>query len=233
MNNNLIHRAIIGLSVAMWFGAACANAANFDCKKAMTEAEKTICGSPELSKLDKELAKAYREALKVDFDKTQFQIDHQNWLKRRDFGKCGAEVACLEERYQSRLAEINSRTFCRDFQRTLDMPRKAMHELPVEQPIVGSSDKYVFNTADIDNDGAPDTITKTCGAQECFLQVELSKEGKWQASLFSDFAITSFQSRTVILLSSSMKRYPLEEKKNHRAVQEITRMHLQSLCPTI
>jgi uncharacterized protein len=39
------------------------NAASFDCHKATTWLEKTVCSNPELSKLDEELAKAYHDAL--------------------------------------------------------------------------------------------------------------------------------------------------------------------------
>jgi uncharacterized protein len=38
-------------------------AASFDCKKATTWLEKTICSNPELSKLDEQMAKAYHDAL--------------------------------------------------------------------------------------------------------------------------------------------------------------------------
>ena len=38
-------------------------AASFDCNKATTWLEKTVCSNPELSKLDEELAKAYHDAL--------------------------------------------------------------------------------------------------------------------------------------------------------------------------
>src|SRR5208337_1331573 len=40
-----------------------ANAASFDCKKAASWVEKTVCSNPQLSKLDEQMAKAYHDAL--------------------------------------------------------------------------------------------------------------------------------------------------------------------------
>jgi uncharacterized protein YecT (DUF1311 family) len=46
-----------------WLLSTQAIAASFDCKKAATWLEKTVCSNPELSKLDDQLAKAYHDAL--------------------------------------------------------------------------------------------------------------------------------------------------------------------------
>ena len=55
----------IGIIIIALFGllSAQATAASFDCKKAATWVEKTVCSNPELSKLDEDLAKAYSDAL--------------------------------------------------------------------------------------------------------------------------------------------------------------------------
>jgi len=60
-----------------------ATAASFDCNKATTWLEKTVCSNPELSKLDEELAKAYHDALaslSPEGQKETKQYQRQ-WLK--------------------------------------------------------------------------------------------------------------------------------------------------------
>jgi uncharacterized protein YecT (DUF1311 family) len=61
-----------------------ATAASFDCNKAATWVEKTVCSNPELSKLDDELAKAYKDALaslSPEGQKETKQYQKQ-WLKK-------------------------------------------------------------------------------------------------------------------------------------------------------
>jgi uncharacterized protein len=58
-------------------------AASFDCNKAASWLEKTVCSNPELSKLDEQLAKAYRDALaslSPEGQKETKQYQRQ-WLK--------------------------------------------------------------------------------------------------------------------------------------------------------
>ena len=78
--------SIISLISIALFGllSTQATAASFDCKKAATWVEKTVCANPELSKLDEELAKAYHEALtnlspEGQRETKQYQ---KQWLKR-------------------------------------------------------------------------------------------------------------------------------------------------------
>jgi uncharacterized protein len=60
--------------------------ASFDCKKATTEVEKLICSNEELSQLDEELNKAYKELLsKVNKDDKKKIIQEQReWIKERN-----------------------------------------------------------------------------------------------------------------------------------------------------
>ena len=51
--------SLFGMSVTS------ASAASFDCKKASTNIEHAICNDPELSKLDQEIAVAFK-SLKID-----------------------------------------------------------------------------------------------------------------------------------------------------------------------
>jgi uncharacterized protein YecT (DUF1311 family) len=60
-----------------------ANAASFDCKKAASWVEKTVCANPELSKLDEDMAKAYHDALASLSPEGQNEIREyqKQWIK--------------------------------------------------------------------------------------------------------------------------------------------------------
>ena len=61
-----------------------ANSASFDCNKAATWVEKTICQSPELSKLDETMAEKYKQNLSDTSDKdykNNLIVDQKLWLK--------------------------------------------------------------------------------------------------------------------------------------------------------
>ena len=81
-----------------------ANSATFDCNKASTWVEKTICKSPELSKLDKAMAKKHKNDLAKASDyedskayKAKVIDDQRKWLKfQRNTCK---DKACLIREY--------------------------------------------------------------------------------------------------------------------------------------
>ena len=81
-----------------------AAAASFDCKKATSKVEKLICQSPELSKLDNNLARTYKSALVSATDKVWFKKDQMAWLKYTRNG-CPT-VVCLDEAYKARIAVL-------------------------------------------------------------------------------------------------------------------------------
>jgi uncharacterized protein len=89
-----------------------ANAASFDCNKAVSWLEKTVCSNPELSKLDEELAKAYHDALaslSPEGQKETRQYQRQ-WLKDI-LPKCkkdnqGISVRCLKYNYNKRIKQL-------------------------------------------------------------------------------------------------------------------------------
>lgn len=88
-----------------------ANSASFDCNKASTWVEKTICKSPELSKFDEVMAKKYRsnltDAAKEDIEiyKNNVIIDQKLWL---DFQRNTCEdKACLIREYQEYIEDKN------------------------------------------------------------------------------------------------------------------------------
>jgi len=81
-----------------------AQATSFDCAKASTKVENLICGEAELSKLDDELSKAYRQALDQGEDKQKVIKEQRQWLKESR-NSCDASN-CLKSVYQNRISEL-------------------------------------------------------------------------------------------------------------------------------
>jgi len=71
------------------------HAASFDCNKASTNVEKTICSVQAVSDLDTELATAYKQA------GSKYRESQRTWINERN--RCGADANCLMRQYQSRL----------------------------------------------------------------------------------------------------------------------------------
>ncbi len=91
------------LSVSVTFGAL--QAASFNCKKAGTFIEHTICGDAKLSKLDEKLAKAYKKA-KNNTDKDALKKEQRQWIRTKR--KSCKDVACLRKVYTERVDELNA-----------------------------------------------------------------------------------------------------------------------------
>ncbi len=75
---------------------------SFDCRKATTKVEKLICASPELSKLDVDLAELYKEALSKD---RSVRDDQRAWNTEKN--KC-ADTDCLKTAYEDRLSDLTN-----------------------------------------------------------------------------------------------------------------------------
>ena len=78
-----------------------ATAASFDCSKAASPTEQAICRQPELSALDEQVAAAYRQHNQQGL----LQDNQRQWLAGPR-AECKADVACLQSRYQERLAQL-------------------------------------------------------------------------------------------------------------------------------
>ncbi|HIE4192092.1 MULTISPECIES: lysozyme inhibitor LprI family protein [Burkholderia] len=89
-----------------------AHAAGFDCAKAASPTEKTICANPALSKLDGELSTAWKRALAQGGDTAALKQAQLKWLKQRD--QCGGDASCLRDRYRERLASLNGTPLAAD-----------------------------------------------------------------------------------------------------------------------
>ena len=81
-------------------------AASFDCTKASTAVEGSICANQTLSGLDDQLAAAYKQSRSQAADPSVLQKDQLAWLKNRN--ACGANVDCLTKAYQQRIGELKN-----------------------------------------------------------------------------------------------------------------------------
>jgi len=84
---------------------AAASAASFDCKKASTATEKAICADPAVSRLDEQVAEAFRAAQghwAAGNWGAFIRSEQRWWLKDRD-RICKADRACLQRDYELRL----------------------------------------------------------------------------------------------------------------------------------
>ncbi|MFL1493627.1 lysozyme inhibitor LprI family protein [Pseudomonas antarctica] len=98
------------LAVALLCAGTPAWAASFDCKKASTPVELSLCANPELSRLDTTLGEHYRRALgKLQgTPRATLRSDQRAWLKTRD--ACGSNTACLQPLLSLRLIEVGKLT---------------------------------------------------------------------------------------------------------------------------
>ena len=107
-----MHGKLAALVAALLFGAAgAAQAASFDCAKARTAPEKQICADKELSRLDDELALAYRDALALTPTRANLVQEQREWLQERDgrWSETPPTRQDIEDSYRFRLQALNAR----------------------------------------------------------------------------------------------------------------------------
>lgn len=79
-----------------------ATAAGFDCARASSKIEKTICNTPVLDRADDELARLYQLAVKAD---PAIKAEQRGWIKQRN--SCG-DADCLASLYGARLVTLEA-----------------------------------------------------------------------------------------------------------------------------
>jgi len=97
-------RLAVCVAAVLLLGSA-AQAAGIDCDKAATRTEATICASPELMKLDHDLATAYRKVSDTNPAVVSLKESQREWLTERDAG-CRTNKACLIATYEDRIREF-------------------------------------------------------------------------------------------------------------------------------
>ena len=87
------------------------NAASFDCKKAQTDTEVTICSDLKLATLDVALGIAFRDISATNFGKDLIRAisEQKSWLEGRD--GCQSNVKCLTDKYNSRLESLSGANY--------------------------------------------------------------------------------------------------------------------------
>lgn len=103
-------RILLLVGTVMLLNSAMSNAASFDCKKAKTLMEKTVCSDSSLSAMDDELAKLYADTileLKNRPRELKNLIKNQRyWLKLVNSGKGAVKETCLSEDYKLRIKQM-------------------------------------------------------------------------------------------------------------------------------
>ena len=83
-----------------------AHSASFDCSKASTAVEGSICANPTLSVLDEQLAAAYKQAVNASPNPAALLDTQRAWLKT--LNACGANAPCLTSAYEQRITVLNA-----------------------------------------------------------------------------------------------------------------------------
>jgi uncharacterized protein len=96
-------RWMIFLAAWLVLPAIPAQAASFDCTKASTEIEKTICADPTLSQADERLTEVFASALAATLNPQGLRSEQLEWLAGRD--KLTA-IGALRTTYQNRIAAL-------------------------------------------------------------------------------------------------------------------------------
>jgi len=98
-------RLVAGTSTLL---ATPAGAASFDCRKAETPDERTICSHPGLNDSDVEMATTYKllAGLMAMGARGALQDSQQDFLTRRH--ACADDLACLQQAYKTRLEELQA-----------------------------------------------------------------------------------------------------------------------------
>jgi uncharacterized protein len=105
MRRKLVAAAVLGFGLAMV--PASAQAASFDCGRARSADEVTICRTPSLSALDSEMGGLWYAYSRVPMfmgGNGARRDEAQAFLVRRR--ACGRNVGCLTSAYRARIAEL-------------------------------------------------------------------------------------------------------------------------------
>lgn len=92
------------LILATLFCTSTSYAAGFDCSKAKSATEKTICSTTSLSDLDEILVLSFNKAVAGSADVKALKTAQQAWLKTRE--TCSSTVDCITQAYTTRISEL-------------------------------------------------------------------------------------------------------------------------------
>lgn len=164
------------LSLALLFSSGAVCAASFDCAKAQTFVEKTICSNPELNLYDEAMGGNYSLMMRAKDmeanDKAELRSSQMEWIKDRN--KCN-DPQCILSKYKSRLDDVcdypavarSTRSQCiavEDIESSLATQAKNNTKsesnqnknisVPKEEPSRAAFSKYEPNTGGVRTDAA-------------------------------------------------------------------------------
>lgn len=97
-------KILLTLILATLFCTNSSYAAGFDCSKAKSTTEKTICSTTSLSDLDEILVLSFNKAVASSADVKALKTAQQAWLKNRE--TCLSDVDCITQAYTLRINEL-------------------------------------------------------------------------------------------------------------------------------
>lgn len=81
---------------------------SFDCRKAASVSEKTVCANAGLSRLDLQLSRTWKRLLDAFIDAVQInqmKADQRAWIASRE--QCSDDINCISKLYRDRLATLS------------------------------------------------------------------------------------------------------------------------------
>ncbi|WP_229223896.1 lysozyme inhibitor LprI family protein [Duganella sp. sic0402] len=94
------------ISAVLTISCMGAQAASFDCAKAYTPIEKTICADGRLSELDSQLMQVYKKSLTESASADAIKAEQRLWLK--EVRNSCQDVACLKSAYSNRISALTA-----------------------------------------------------------------------------------------------------------------------------
>lgn len=179
----MTHAFLALSSLALVFNV---QAAGFDCSKASTTLEKTICGDPKLDAADAELTKVYVEVRKNLPQKAARQAlkqDQRAWLKKRTEDCKASDAFCLFKLYEVRIETLQAMQQS-SAEESWNFSAKLHNDLPqIQFKLYGSQqdDRYSItkieinygdNTQTIDSYGGQKLETDTIDLQDTGFVIE-------------------------------------------------------------
>jgi uncharacterized protein len=103
LRERTLNRFILFILVAALF--ADTSAASFDCAKASTQIEKSICADPEISEFDSQLMQVYKASLANSLEHGPIKLEQRAWLSTVR-NRC-QDAMCLKQAYIDRIAALD------------------------------------------------------------------------------------------------------------------------------
>lgn len=156
-------------------GVVVAEAASFDCAKASTPIETTICSNSQLSAMDEDLDAAYKKALVYAASADAVKKRQREWLKT-ERNTCKT-ASCVKAAYEKRLKELRSGDAARG-KKTLTVLGVAISFGTLDSCLeTKTGDCIGFLTKSEEGD----MIFKACGAGACEVTGVVTEDGFFES----------------------------------------------------